>query len=346
MRFIKLLQIFAAAGVLLGLVHTVIWQFTTPENHFHKFIYERGPFQHITLFAACVVVVLLLRRSNQFRRNCSQFKALFEGRGQPPLELARQLDVVAKICAEHGMRAAASGADQVAQAHAEEIHKAHETITHITGSLPVVGFLGTLLGLNQGLFVAFCGGSPKTESVMMFVTAFATTLDNTILAVFCAVPLFAAGFVLARLENELSSQYAAHVRKQFGLKNLPEEDKATPVLQAELRKITAKIAVEAKAAFERLLEESAGAYRDTLERAVQEVFAAQRRHDESMVKKVTAEVADRLGQSVHRVGDLLERQNGRLAEDMIRQVGQLENTLRNCTPEEVVIRYQTNGHAN
>jgi len=346
MRFAKPLQILAAAGVMLTLAHVLILQFTEPSNHFYMFIYERGPVQHITLLVTCIVVALLFSRFSHYRSNCALFKTLQEGKGQRPRELAHQLDVVSKTYAEQGMAAAGSCTERVAKDHAEQIRESHETINHITGVLPVLGLLGTLLGLNQGLFVAFCGGAPKAEAVMMFVTALSTALDTTILAAFCSVPLFTATFLLGRLESKLAVQYTAHIRKQFGLKEDLGSDKATPVLQAELRRLTAKMAAEAKAAFTRILEESANAYREGLKNAVMEVFAAQRLHDADMVKTVALEVANGLGQSVHRVGDLLERQNGRLAEDMIRQVGQLEKTLRNRTPEEVVIRYQHNGHAN
>jgi biopolymer transport protein ExbB/TolQ len=302
--------------------------------------------QHITLFVTCIVIALLLSRFSQYRWNYARFRSLQEGKGQPTGELARQLDTVSKIFAEQGMRAAGACAERVAKDHADDIHKAHETLTHITGILPVLGLLGTLLGLNQGLFVAFCSGAPKTESIMMFVAALATALDTTILAAFCSVPLFTAGFLLGRAENELGAQYAAHIRKQFGLRELPESEKTSHVLHAELRRVVAKIAAEAKAAFAGILEDSANAYRDRLEQAVSEAFMAQRKHEELLVQRLAAEVANNLGQSVHRVGDLLERQNGRLAENMICQFGQLEKTLRNRTPEEVVIRYQHNGHAN
>ena len=89
MRFIKPLQMFVAAAVLLGLVHTAICQFTDAQNHFHKFIYDRGPFQHVTLFLACFVIVLLLNRVSQYLSNRKQFTLFQEKKGQPPWELAQ-----------------------------------------------------------------------------------------------------------------------------------------------------------------------------------------------------------------------------------------------------------------
>lgn len=122
-------------------------------------------------------------------------------------------------------------------------------------------------------------------------------------------------------------------------------DKTAYVLKAELRRMMAKISKEARAAFGQVLADSAEVYRENLEQAVAEVFSRQRRHDKEMVRKVATELANGLGQSVNRVGDLIERQNGRLAEDLISQVGQLEDVLKKRTPEEVLIRYQNNGQS-
>ena len=150
-----------------------------------------------------------------------------------------------KVLTEQGTSAADPCAERVARDHAEEIRQAHEVMSYLAGILPVLGLLGTLLSLNRGLFVAFCSGTAKTESVMTFVTAFSTALDNTILAAFCTVPLFMGIFLLGRLENGLAQRYAAYVRQRFDLKENAGNDKATSVLQAELRRLTARLAAEA-----------------------------------------------------------------------------------------------------
>jgi len=142
----------------------------------------------------------------------------------------------------------------------------------------------------------------------------------------------------------LSDRYSEHVREALGLDLFAARDKTAHALQAELRRMMEMVGKDAKAAFGQIVADSGDVYRENLERAVAEVFSRQRRHDKDMVRKVAAELADGLGQSVSRVGDLIERQSGKLADDMMHQVGRLEKTLRKRVPQDVLIRYQTNGH--
>jgi hypothetical protein len=171
-------------------------------------------------------------------------------------------------------------------------------------------------------------------------------MDTTVLAMACAVPLFGCIWMLSRAENDLLDRYAAYIRKKLGLDPFAEHDKIAAALRGELRRIVQKVGEDAKVAFGQIVASSADVYREKLERAVVEVFSRQRRHERDLVRKLADELVVGLGQSVNRVGDLIERQNGNLAEGMIHQVGRLEETLRNRTPQEVLIRYPHNGHAN
>lgn len=346
MRFLKALQIVVAVGILLGLVHALIYLLVDPGDRLHGFIYDRSFVQHATLLVTCLVIVLLFARASQHRWNHARFTALVQKRGGPPKELADQLNAISETCNRHGMAAATAHAEQAAQHHTESIRKAHETIGFLAGSLPALGMFGTMLGLSNSLFEAFAGGSQGSAPVEAFVTALSTAMDTTVLAMACAVPLFGCVWLLGRLENELSDRYAEYVRVTLGLDQFAAHDKTAHALQAELRRMMAEVGKDAKAAFGQIVADSGDVYRENLERAVAEVFSRQRRHDKDMVRKLAAELADGMGQSVNRVGDLIERQNGNLAEGMIHQVGRLEETLRNRTPEEVLIRYPHNGHKN
>ena len=345
MRFTRLLQVLLAAGVLLGLVHVVVYQFSEPADRLYQFLYERGPVQYTIPFVACLVMVLLFERINRYRWNSRRFKALERGQGQAPKELADQLEVVSATYDKHGPTAAVARVEKVAQDHDKRIDKAHETINYIACSLPALGMFGTMLGLSKSLFVAFGSGEKGPAAVHMFVAALGTAMDTTVLGMACVVPLCGCAWLLCRFEHELGDQYSAYVQRQLDLDDVAASDKTVHVLTAELRCLTGKIAEEAKAAFEQILKDSANTYRENLEQAVETVFSLQRRHDKNMVRKVAAELAAGLGQSVHRVSDLLEQQNDRHAENMIQHVGQLEKALQNRTPEEILIRYQHNGHA-
>jgi biopolymer transport protein ExbB/TolQ len=346
MRHAKPLQILVAAGVMLALAHALMLQYTKPGDHFYAFIYQRGPVQHVTLAVACIVIAMLSYRFSHHRRSQVQFKTFHEGKGQPPAELARQLEVVGKTCAEHGVKAGAGRMTQVAEEYETTVQQGHEVIGFVASALPALGLFGTLLGLSDALFAGFGSNAGTSESVRVFVAGLATAMDTTVLGIACAVPLFGCAWLLSRNERALGEEYATHVRNRFRLDEVVQGDDSVHAMQTELRRLTVKIGAEAKQIFEQMIKDSAEAYRDNLERAFQDVFMLQRRNDKEMVKQIAAELAASLGQSVHRVGDLVEHHNGRLAENMIQHVGQLEKVLRNRIPEEVIVRYQHNGHAN
>lgn len=335
----------AAAGILLGLVHLLIRLLADPESRFYAFIYERSLAQHVTLLVAAVVVVLLFARRCQHGADSAQLKELRQGRGKPPKKLAEQLDVVGAACSKHGVAVSVSRAERVAQDHKKGIERAYETIHLLTGFLPALGLLGTMLGLSRALFAAFSDGKLNDGSVQTFVTALSTAMDTTVLAILCAAPLCAWAFLSRRREDDLSDQYAAHVRERFGLDAVAPGDKSAHVLYVELRRLTRTMAAEARASFGQIVENGANACREARQRTVADVFALQRMHDREMIDEVAADVADRLAESLHNVSNLIERQNGRLAEGMIRQVGQLERAIRRQTPEELVVRYHRNGQA-
>jgi hypothetical protein len=344
MRLAKPLQIIVAAGVMLTLAHVLMLQHTKPGDHFYAFIYQRGPVQQVTLAVACVVIAMLLCRFSHHRRSRAQFKTFQEGKGQPPAELARQLAIVGKTCVEHGTKAGAGRVAQVAEEYETAVQRGHEVVGFVASALPALGLFGTLLGLSDALFAGFGSNAGTSESVRVFVAGLATAMDTTVLGIACAVPLFGCAWMLGRAERALGEEYAAYVRGRFRLDDAVQGDDSVHAMQTELRRLTAKIGAEAKQAFEQIIKDSTESYRDNLERAFQDVFMLQRRNDKDMVKQIAAELAASLGQSVHRVGDLVEHHNGRLAENMIQHVGQLEKVLRNRIPEEVVVRYQHNGH--
>lgn len=345
MQLKRLMQRTLAAGVLVGLIHLLVLQFTDSGDRLYQFLYARGGVQHAIVVVACLVIALLFEQTNQYRWKNRNFRKLEKGQGSGPRELAHQLDTVGTVYSQHGAAAALSKADKLRQDHDSRIDKAHETISCIAYSLPALGLFGTMLGLSESLFVAFGGGAEGAEAVPRFVSALGTAMDTTVLGMACVVPLCGYAWFLRRLEHELAERWDTHVRCQYELDDVADGDKTTDVLRAELRQLTQAIAAEAKDSFQNMLADSADMYRKNLEDAVESVFLLQRKHDKNMVARLAAELANGLGQSVHRVGDLLEQQNGRLAENMTEHVDRLEKALQSRTPEEIHIRYQHNGHA-
>lgn len=345
MRIRNLVQVALIAGGLLAALHLLVPQFAGPRHRLYQFIYERGPVQHATLAVAALVIALLVERWIRLRSMYVRQKKLPQGRDTPPRALLDQLDVVSRAYDEHGTAAAISQLQQLADDGREQIRKAYESIHALAGFLPGLGLLGTMLGLSGALFDAFGSGKLTDQAVQQFVSSLATALDTTVLAMLCAAPVFFVSFFLCRRENELHDHQIRYVKERLGIAGFAANDNANGILQAELRRVTRKIAAEAESAFGKMLEHAGQALQQHLTQAVQETFAAQRQHEQDILGKMAEDVAGRLAHSLQDMGVRLERHNGQLAEGMIQQVGQLERALRNRTPEEVIVRYKHNGHA-
>lgn len=322
------LLVAVTAATFLGLLHVCVRTATDPGDRFYAFLYQRGFVQHATLYVACLVAVLLIARRFRYLRDRRCFEAVEQGRGAPPEVLDRHLTTVSTMCDEHGAAAAVACAQRLAEENGTRVRKAYEAIHFLAGSLPALGLFGTMLGLSSALYAAFSAGTLNADSIQRFVTGLATAMDTTVLAMACAIPLFACAWLQSRAEQTLAEGYAAHICKQFELQDLPATDQTVDVLHEELRRLMRKIGWEARSNFEQLLETSTKQYQQQLERAVQEIFATQREHDERMVQTVSRQVTDSLSQSVDRVGDLFTEQNGRMTDGMIRQVAGLTETIQ------------------
>ena len=213
----------------------------------------------------------------------------------------------------------------------------------MTGLIPALGLFGTMLGVSNALFTAFSGGSLGPEAVERFVGGLATAMDTTLLAMACSMPLFGFAWLLERVEHGLADDYERYVRQQCSVPDIAQKTDSTAALQAELRGLTRRIAAEAKATFAQFLGSAAEDYRQSIERAVQDVFETQRAHDQSMVQQVALEVATALRESVETMGEVIREHNQHVATEMTDHVGRLEQALHNRTPEEVVVRYRHNG---
>jgi hypothetical protein len=170
-------------------------------------------------------------------------------------------------------------------------------------------------------------------------------MDTTVLAMVLAAPLFACAWFLERLEKGWAERTHRHLLAQLGL----EETHANPTtdaLRVELRALAVAIAGEANDCFQQALQTSTDAYRENLQAALKQTFDVERARDRKMVQTVAAEVATGLARAVQAMAQEAEAQNRRLVNEMTLQMGQLEQALRNRTPEEIIIRYQHHGPAN
>ena len=337
--------------ILCAVVHGALQNFALPGDRLYAFIYERGPVQYATLYVACLVAMLLLGRFLKCRWGRGQLESLQRRPQQATGPLREEVAAVAAICEQRGGTAASARIGRLAEERQTEVQRAYETIHFFTGLLPALGLFGTLLGLSDALFAAFSGGVLNSAAIQQFVTGLATAMDTTVLGMACAAPLAGGAWLLSRCEDAVVEQFARYLRQRFDVQDGPAADRTAEVLQAELRRLTQRMAEEAKLAFGKLLETSAQTYREQLEHAVQAVLAAQRAHDERMVHKLMAQVGESLRGSLGTLGEVIKEHNGHMAEAVVREVGHLGTAIRRRTPEEVIIRYQqdssvnNNGHA-
>lgn len=337
MRLLSGLRVVIAVIVLLALGHVVVHLVAGPGDRLYAFIYQRGPVQYLILVVGASALVLLYSRRRQYHRSAARLKAFERGRGNPPEPLAEALRKVGRCCADYGAGAAWSRVERFHDEQSNAVQKNHDLIHFFVGSLPVLGLLGTMLGLSDALYAAFSQGF-GAESVEQFVVGLSTALDTTVLAMVCAAPLFACTTLQVRQQSHLVDRYAECLRERSGLADVPERDKATYVIYAELCRVTKQIGEDAKSMFADVLANSVAALRDVLSEAVQD---QSERIAEQLPQTVSRGMADAMAHATR----LLDQRHASLAERMTRQMGRLETTLRNRTPEEVIIRYRENGAA-
>jgi biopolymer transport protein ExbB/TolQ len=342
----KRFAVVASSAALCGLIHGALLLLTRPGDRLYALIYDRGFVQYLTLYMAALVVVLLLVRQGKHRRERFLLEAAQRQPSVPPGPLGEAVASVAAAHEEQGAAAAAARIARLAEERQTEVQRAYEAIHFLTGTLPALGLFGTLLGLSDALFAAFSGGALDSGALQQFVTGLATAMDTTVLGMACAAPLVGSAWLLSRREEALVEHCARYLRERFGVQDAPLADRTTGILQMGLRRLTQKVAEEAKVTFGRLLETSAQTYREQLEHAVQAVLAAQRAHDERMVHRLAAHVGESLRESLGAVGTLITEHNGHTAEAIVHEVGRLRAALRRCTPEEVVIVYPQTGRVN
>jgi len=361
-HFVRTLMAFVVALVEVILICELINLIYHPGDQIFEFFFHRSFVQFLTLYVFALTATLLIYRTVLHVRARMQFRTSEKRKESwevQPSFLSDQLNAVRKHLKEKGGKAALSCAKGLANEQKERVKKAYEVIHFLVGTLPALGLFGTVLGLSQSLFIAFSKGASGPGAVAQFVTALATALDTTVLGLVCA--MFVGGFswLLERLENQLGEEHAKLIRTKFsldvvipqggndhaGVSSHDPYSSVTETFRAELRALTSEILSEAKSTFEEILLDASRSFRLLIDGAVKEVWKEQREHDEAMVEKVASQISDRLGKSVDRIGNLIEKSDSRLTKDLMSQLKKLEETLRKKNhPAEVIIRYEKDGN--
>ncbi len=352
------------ASISLGLFVVLCggaWLVSSPGSRIYEFFFHRSFVQFLTLSVFSLLVVLVGHRGLHCAREHKVLEAARRGSGdwrKGPGVLGELHGMLRNALIEQGAQAVPEALRKSVQVQKEKIRSGHEVLGFLMCALPALGLFGTVLGLSDSLYAAFSGSRGGPEMIHQFVTALSTALDTTILGLGCSMLLGAPIWLLGRLENQLVVDCAAYLDGTVSLEEptatVAEETqqggadrpaRSLDVLRAELRALTLGIVEEAAAGFRQLGEESRDSLRDSVRQAMLEGSDAQRRREEAMVAKLASDVSRSMDQSLKAIGALLEKQNGRAAKDFVQQVRQLEKTLRRRTPDEVIIRYDHNGHS-
>jgi biopolymer transport protein ExbB/TolQ len=191
--------------------------------------------------------------------------------------LGEALREIGRSSADHGPVAARTRVQGFHDRQSKAVQDSADIGRLVVGSLPVLGLLGTMLGLSNALYNAFSEGLFGDEQVQAFVSGLSTALDTTVLAMLCAAPLFAWLTFQTRQESQLIERYAEYLRRRFSVSDLPESDKPTQLMYTELCRLTKQIGQQAKSSFEELLGNSAAALQQALTEAVGQHLQQQQR---------------------------------------------------------------------
>ena len=357
MKFRKHIVPVMLSAVLVSVFCYAVASLSTPGERLYEFFFSRSFIQFITLYVFTFTTWLLCDRAVFHVRIKAQLRHVYknkENRHTRPGPLSRQVSDVRRILRESGGAAARSFAENSAKAEKEKTHKSYEAIHFLVCSLPALGLFGTMLGLSHSLFTAFSGSSGGMEGIQKFVTALATALDTTVLALACAMLAGGLAWFMERSEHKISGQQARFIREAFSLENFAVESEnskpdgfadnhlpaATEAFRAELRSLTAEIVEDARNKFTSMLHNSSEYFRSEIGQAVKDVLEEQRMHEQKLLDRV----AVRLGESIDQVGCLIEHHNGRTAQDMNSQLKKVVKLLNKRFPNEVVIRYEGDGY--
>jgi len=334
------LRALGAAAALFLAICVVVATTVDHEGRLYQFVFERSYIQLVTLFVACQIAALTFRRMARYRLDRAGVEAAEVDPDASPAEIMESVRDVCATRRTHGNVAALAHTERIAKDREKRIHKSYANINYLAGCLPALGLFGTMLGMSNALFAAFGEGSLGPQSVQRFVASLSTAMDTTVLAMTCAAPLFAWLWLLERFDNELTERYADHVRNRLGLEHVLHEDKTVDALRTELRSLAGAIADEAHSSFESVLKKAVQTYQEGLGEAIRAIHQQERARDIEMVQRIATQTRTHLAEAVENVAARVQEHNSHTAGEVARQVAQLEQALRNRTPEEVIIRYQ------
>jgi biopolymer transport protein ExbB/TolQ len=219
-------------------------------------------------------------------------------------------------------RGSADGLDDhlrnLTDADADALDGSHSLIRFITWAIPILGFLGTVLGITDA--IANVTPEQLAESITGVTSGLAVAFDTTALALACAIPLMFFTFVVDRLEQGVLEGVNAAAERQlahrFRRDDGPYTEALRPAAQAvqrlaeDLVRRQAELWAKSLEAQERRWEQARREQQDQLAAAVGRLLDAALEAQHQRLAAADKEHQARTGQLLHH----FDRLGGQLKE--------------------------------
>jgi len=213
-------QLFALATTLIILLGI---RFLCPDTaYIYKFLLQRSACQWVSIYAFSFGVACLLRRWGHWLKNQRMLELLQTGRvGAAGTGMVwrryHRIQYYATRMTPSELRALARDLEE---RDADELRTAYTPVHDVIQMLPLIGFLGNVLGLSLGLNASVLA---KTGSAggSSFMSSIATAFDTTLLALACTIALTVLQRLIHRQEETLLANLSEYVGTQVE-DHLPE----------------------------------------------------------------------------------------------------------------------------
>ena len=277
-------------------------------SYTYQFLLKRSACQWVSLYAFMFGIACLLRRWGHWLKDRSMLDLLRVGRAEatgsgtvwkrfhriqyyttridPP-----ELRTLAKELAEHD---------------ADDLRTAYAPVSDVIQILPLIGFLGNVLGLSLGLNASFSKAGAGTS----FIASIGTAFDTTLLALACTIALMVLQRLVHRQEETLLGNLNEYV-ETYVEDRLPEKDaeKALPDTDA------GRMLAELRSALDGLCQQVGAKMSETIASHGQAALESMQ-SQMSNIRTSMQDVQAALAQSVTGIGDGMKEQALQVSETL------------------------------
>jgi biopolymer transport protein ExbB/TolQ len=334
------------AVVLVVFFHQFVRLVANPGDRLFDFFFARSFVQYLTLFTFAYTLILLSDRFVHYLHNKKELQNAVKFKKDWQLHggiLAEQLKVLNETLVKNGISGVIPQIRKQQAQLKQETSRVYEAINALVCLLPALGLFGTVLGLSNSLFTAFSGNAVGSEAIRKFVGALAIALDTTVLGLACSIIAGICVRLMVRLEEVLCEYREKFLRQLLHLDKLAHSSPAVAagatnaiqpaadidVFRTELRAITNEIVSHIKMSLEGFWVGMAN---------------KQFKYNQAAIDKVADSIASRLNNTISKLTVVVEKHNNHTAKVFAAQVRTLEHSINRRIPNEVIVRYEHNGH--